>query len=104
MDKKNTVNKKAVRKPTEVKKFSAISELDSKQKNDLAAWAYEVYKDFYKSNSGAPAEPEQVAEIVSRLSQKLTDKKMAVAEKPLQVYVNSKLANFQKKIEKELAM
>jgi len=81
----------------------AVSELDARQKNDLAAWAYEVYSDFYKSNSGVPAEPEQVSEIVSRLSQKLTDKKMAVAEKPLQVYVNSKLASFQKRIEKELA-
>ena len=100
MDKKN---KAAAKKPVEAKKYNAVSELDVKQKNDLAAWAYEIYSDCYKECNATPTEPEQIADIVSRLGQKLKDKKMAIAEKALQVYVNSKLASFQKRIEKELA-
>lgn len=103
MDKKSNGNKAAAKKPAEAKKYNAVSELNAKQKNDLAAWAYEIYSACYKSCNGAPTEPEQIAEIVSRLGQKMNDKKMGIAEKPLQVYVNSKLASFQKRIEKELA-
>ena len=89
-------------KPSAPKKYNTISELDAKQKNDVAAWAYEIYCDFCKANGGIPSEPEQVAEIAVRLGKKMSAGKILMPEKPVQVYVNSKMASFQKRLEKEL--
>ncbi|MCQ2409955.1 MAG: hypothetical protein MJ068_05375, partial [Clostridia bacterium] len=81
-------------KPSAPKKYNAISELDAKQKNDIAAWAYEIYCDFCKANGEIPSEPEQVAEIAGKLSRKMSAGKILMPEKPVQVYVNSKMASF----------
>lgn len=90
----NEKNKNNNTKPVAPKKYNAISDLDEKQKNDVAAWAYEIYCDFCKANGGVPSEPEQVAEIAGRLGKKMLAGKILMPEKPVQVYVNSKMASF----------
>ncbi|MBR7084022.1 MAG: hypothetical protein IKI37_02430 [Oscillospiraceae bacterium] len=81
--------------------YRSMSELDSKQKSDIAVWLYEIYHDYYIQHHAVPAEPEQHDEVIKKLIQKVKQAKIHIPDKQIQIYYNSKQAHLLKRLMKE---
>jgi len=86
-------------KPTN--QYNSFSELDSKQKSDIAVWLYEIYRDYYVQNHAVPAEPNQHDALISKLIQKVKQAKIRIPDKQIQIYYNSKQSHLLKRLAKE---
>ena len=88
-------------KPTN--QYNSISELDTKQKSDIAVWLYEIYHDYYVQNHAVPAEPDQHEEVVKKLIQRVKQAKIRIPDKQIQIYYNSKQSHLLKRLAKEFS-
>ena len=90
-------------KPTNQPKnqYNSISELDTKQKSDIAVWLYEFYRDYYVQNHAVPTKPNQHDAIIKKLIQKVKQAKIRIPDKQIQIYYNSKQSHLLKRLEKE---
>ena len=96
---KNQANAKNPNKPTN--QYNSISELDTKQKSDIAMWLYEIYRDYYVQNHAVPADSAQHEEIIKKLIQKVKQAKIRIPDKQIQIYYNSKQSHLLKRLAKE---
>ena len=96
---KNQANAKNQNKPTN--QYNSISELDTKQKSDIAVWLYEFYRDYYVQNHAVPSEPDQHDAIIRKLIQKMKQAKIRIPDKQIQIYYNSKQSPLLKRLKKE---
>ena len=81
--------------------YNSISELDTKQKSDIAVWLYEFYRDYYVQNHAVPTKPNQHDAIIKKLIQKVKQAKIRIPDKQIQIYYNSKQSHLLKRLEKE---
>ena len=81
--------------------YHSMSELDTKQKSDIAIWLYEIYRDYYVQNQAIPTEPEQHDVLIKKLIQKVKRAKIHIPDKQIQIYYNSKLSPTLKRLKKE---
>ena len=93
MDKNNQPNQK--------NKFTSISQMSVKQKSDIAAWLYEIYRDFYVQNRTIPTEQSQHDELIKKLIDRIKQAKIRIPDKQIQVYYNSKQPPLLKRLKKE---
>ncbi len=78
-----------------------MSELDTKQKSDIAIWLYEIYREYYVQNHAIPSEPEQHDALIRKLIQKVKQAKIRIPDKQIQLYYNSKQSPLLKRLKKE---
>ena len=83
--------------------YNSISELDTKQKSDIAVWLYEIYREYYVQNHAIPSEPEQHDALIRKLIQKVKQAKIRIPDKQIQIYYNSKLSPTLKRLKKEFS-
>ena len=81
--------------------YHSISELDTKQKSDIANWLYELYREYYVQNQAIPTEPDQHDVLIKKLIQKVKQAKIHIPDKQIQIYYNSKLSPTLKRLKKE---
>ena len=98
---KNQANAKNQNKSTN--QYNSISELDTKQKSDIAVWLYEFYRDYYVQNHAVPAESDQHDAIIRKLIQKVKQAKIRIPDKQIQIYYNSKQSHLLKRLAKEFS-
>ena len=93
---KNTNNQ-----PKNKNRFNSISEMNVKQKSDIATWLYEIYRDFYVKNRTIPTEQSQHDELIKKLIDRIKQAKIRIPDKQIQVYYNSKQPPLLKRLKKE---
>ena len=81
--------------------YNSISELDTKQKSDIAVWLYEIYREYYVQNHAIPTEPDQHDALIRKLIQKVKQAKIRIPDKQIQLYYNSKQSPLLKRLKKE---
>ena len=81
--------------------YNSISELDTKQKSDIAVWLYEIYREYYVENHVIPTTPNQHDVLVKKLIQKVKQAKIRIPDKQIQHYYNSKQSPTLKRLKKE---
>ena len=81
--------------------YNSISELDTKQKSDIAVWLYEIYREYYVQNHAIPSEPDQHDALIRKLIQKVKQAKIRIPDKQIQLYYNSKQSPLLKRLKKE---
>ena len=81
--------------------YRSMSELDTKQKSDIAIWLYEIYREYYVQNHAIPSEPEQHDALIRKLIQKVKQAKIRIPDKQIQLYYNSKQSPLLKRLKKE---
>ena len=96
---KNQANAKNQNKPAN--QYNSISELDTKQKSDIAVWLYEFYRDYYVQNHAVPTEQNQHDALIKKLILKVKQAKIRIPDKQIQVYYNSKQSPLLKRLKKE---
>ena len=86
-------------KKTEVK-INSFSELDSRQKSDLAEWLYELYRESYVKSGLIPDDVEMQV-IIQKMIIKIRQAGIMIADKPVRTYCTSKQMKLQKRLQKE---
>lgn len=81
-------------------KINSFSELDSKQKSDLAEWLYEIYRESYIENGFIPDDIEMQV-IIQKMIIKIRQAGIMIADKPVRTYCTSKQMKLQKRLQKE---
>jgi len=81
--------------------YNSISELDTKQKSDIAVWLYEIYREYYVQNHAIPTETDQHDALIRKLIQKVKQAKIRIPDKQIQLYYNSKQSPLLKRLKKE---
>ncbi|MBR0485438.1 MAG: hypothetical protein IJJ69_11800 [Oscillospiraceae bacterium] len=93
--------KQASGKNQPTNQYNSISELDTKQKSDIAVWLYEIYREYYVQNHVIPTEPDQHDALIRKLIQKVKQAKIRIPDKQIQLYYNSKQSPLLKRLKKE---
>lgn len=81
-------------------KINSFSELDSKQKSDLAEWLYELYRESYVKNGIIPDDIEMQV-IIQKMIIKIRQAGIMIADKSVRTYCTSKQMKLQKRLQKE---
>ncbi len=84
-----------------INQYNSISELDTKQKSDIAVWLYEIYREYYVQNHAIPTEPDQHNALIRKLIQKIKQAKIQIPDKQIQLYYNNKQSPLLKRLKKE---